>query len=85
MVQGVGARASSPCCNYLSASFIGPIVFSQPLMRRGAEVGEGAVVKTQNQPAGDLFANSETNCHLNGITEELNKVKQENELRLFYC
>lgn len=54
-------------------------------MRRGAEVGEGAVVKTQNQPAGDLFANSETNCHLNGITEELNKVKQENELQLFHC
>lgn len=85
MVQGVGALTSSPCCNYLSASFIGAIVFSQPLMRRAAEVGEGAVVETQNQPAGDLLANSETNCHLNGITEELNKVKQENELQLFPC
>lgn len=42
MVQGVGALTSSPCCNYLSASFISSIVFSHPLMRKGA--GEGCGV-----------------------------------------
>lgn len=51
-------------------------------MRKGAG---GRVVKTQSWAAGDLFANSETNDKLNSITEELNKVQQENELQQFWC
>lgn len=47
-------------------------------MRRGAEVGEGAVVKTRSHPAGGLFACSETSCHLKGT----NKVRQQNEVTL---
>lgn len=41
MVQGVGALTSSPCCNYLSAPFIRPIV-----LRKRAKRGWGRVVKT---------------------------------------
>lgn len=86
MVQGIGALTSVPCCNHLSASFTGPIVFSHPLMnKRGWGVWGGEVVKTQSQAAGKLFANSETNGNLNGITVELNKVQQENELQQFHC